>query len=202
MKHMSERKPTPSICVYCGSRMGESPQYRQATEALGRQIGARGWRLVYGGGNVGLMGVVADAVLHAGGSVLGIIPESLMRREVGHLGLTELQVVQTMHERKQRMAESADAFIALPGGIGTLEELYEVWTWQHLGYHAKPVALLDVAGYYQHLLAFMQHAEAAGFVSADQQAALWVESDPTRLLDRLAQHLEPAAGRGGDYRRI
>lgn len=199
---MSKRKPTPSICVYCGSRMGESSQYRQAAEELGRQIGARGWRLVFGGGNVGLMGAVADAVLQAGGSVLGIIPESLMRREVGHLGLTELQVVQTMHERKQRMAESADAFIALPGGIGTLEELYEVWTWQHLGYHDKPVALLDVAGYYQHLLAFMRHAEAEGFVSPDQQAVLWVESDPARLLDRLAQHVGPLNSPAGDYRRI
>ncbi|MFM2056883.1 MAG: hypothetical protein RLY71_1268 [Pseudomonadota bacterium] len=183
--------------------MGESPQYRRAAEELGRQIGARGWRLVYGGGNVGLMGVVADAVLKAGGSVLGIIPESLMRREVGHLGLTELQVVQTMHERKQRMTESADAFIALPGGIGTLEELYEVWTWQHLGYHDKPVALLDVAGYYQHLLAFMRHAEQEGFVSPDQQAVLWVESDPARLLDHLAQHIKPLTSpAGGDYRRI
>lgn len=197
-------RPVPSICVYCGSRMGESPQYRQAAETLGHQIGARGWRLVYGGGNVGLMGVVADAVLQAGGGVLGVIPESLMRREVGHLGLTELQVVQTMHERKQRMAESADAFIALPGGIGTLEELYEVWTWQHLGYHDKPVALLDVAGYYTHLLAFMQHAEAEGFVSPDQQSVLWVDTDPGRLLDRIKQHTRrPAAGPPpGDYRRI
>ncbi|MEX8518031.1 MAG: TIGR00730 family Rossman fold protein [Leptothrix sp. (in: b-proteobacteria)] len=201
---MNQHRTTPiSICVYCGSRSGDDPAYLKAARALGQQIGARGWRLVYGGGNVGLMGAVADAALAAGAQVLGVIPDSLLRREVAHLGLTELQVVDTMHERKQGMAENSDAFIALPGGIGTLEELYEVWTWQHLGYHHKPVALLDVAGYYQHLLAFMRHAEAEGFVYADQQAALWVESDLTRLLDRLAEHFgrQDQPDRD-DYRRI
>ncbi|MEY4754544.1 MAG: hypothetical protein RJA44_2219 [Pseudomonadota bacterium] len=190
-----------SVCVYCGSRSGAQPEYVEAARTLGRLIGERGWRLVYGGGNVGLMGVVADAVLAAGAPVLGIIPDSLVRREVGHTGLTELRVVQTMHERKQLMAEQADAFIALPGGIGTLEELYEVWTWQHLGYHAKPVALLDVCDYYQHLLAFMRHTETEGFISAEQQAALWIETDPDRLLQRLAAHADQTRGRG-DYRRI
>lgn len=200
----NENTPVPSICVYCGSRSGERPDYRDAARNLGRQIGERGWRLVYGGGNVGLMGVVADAALQAGGSVIGVIPDSLLRREVGHRGLTELHVVQTMHERKQRMAELAHAFVALPGGIGTLEELYEVWTWLHLGYHTKPVALLDVAGYYQHLLAFMRHAETEGFLYPDQQAALWVDSNPTHLLDRLAEHLTGtgATELAGDYRRI
>jgi uncharacterized protein (TIGR00730 family) len=190
-----------SVCVYCGSRSGAQPEYVEAARTLGRLIGERGWRLVYGGGNVGLMGVVADAVLAAGAPVLGIIPDSLVRREVGHTGLTELRVVQTMHERKQLMAEQADAFIALPGGIGTLEELYEVWTWQHLGYHAKPVALLDVRDYYQHLLTFMRHTEAEGFISAEQQAALWIETDPDRLLQRLAEHDDQTRG-CGDYRRI
>lgn len=195
-----------SLCVYCGSRLGTDPAYRSAAETLGAEIGRRGWRLVYGGGNVGLMGVVADAVLQAGGTVLGVIPDSLLRREVGHRGLTELQVVETMHERKQHMAEQSDAFVALPGGIGTLEELYEVWTWQHLGYHSKPVALLNVAGYYQQLLDFMRHTEAQGFVDADQQKALWIDSEPTALLDRIARHLQPgspaARQADADYRRI
>ena len=193
-----------SVCVYCGSRVGVRPDYLAAAQALGQQIGARGWRLVYGGGNVGLMGAVADAALQAGAEVFGVIPDSLLRREVGHQGLSQLKVVQTMHERKQLMAEQADAFIALPGGIGTLEELYEVWTWQHLGYHDKPVALLDVAGYYQQLQAFMRHAEAEGFVSADQQAALWVEGDISRLLDRIAAQVQQQRGAppAHDYHRI
>jgi uncharacterized protein (TIGR00730 family) len=186
------------ICVYCGSRHGARPAYAQAATALGQAIAARGWGLVYGGGNVGLMGTVADAVLAGSGAVLGVIPQSLMDREVGHRGLTELVVVQTMHERKQRMAEAADAFIALPGGIGTLEELYEVWTWRHLGYHAKPVALLDVDGYYAHLLAFMRHAQDEGFLYAGQSEMLLVQSDPQALLDQLAVTLQ-GAGSAADY---
>lgn len=187
------------ICVYCGSRHGARPAYAQAATALGQAIAARGWGLVYGGGNVGLMGTVADAVLAGGGKVLGVIPQSLMDREVGHRGLSELVVVQTMHERKQRMAEAADAFIALPGGIGTLEELYEVWTWRHLGYHAKPVGLLDVDGYYGHLLTFMRHAQAEGFLYPGQADMLQVSADPVALLDRLVEGLPQAAA---DYRRI
>ncbi|EHR71827.1 TIGR00730 family protein [Burkholderiales bacterium JOSHI_001] len=192
--------PRPfSVCVYCGSRFGERPAYSQMAQALGTAIGARGWRLVYGGGNVGLMGTVADATLAAGGQVLGVIPDSLMRREVGHPALTELHVVQTMHQRKQLMAEHADAFVALPGGIGTLEELFEVWSWRHLGYHGKPLALLDVEGFYQPLLGFLQHTQAEGFVSAEQQAMLTVHTEPAALLDKLA-----AASPGGpaNYRRI
>lgn len=201
MTDTSQAQATPfSVCVYCGSRHGTRSSYVTAARTLGQLIGARGWRLVYGGGHVGLMGVVADAVLAAGGTVLGVIPDSLMRREVGHAGLTELQIVPTMHERKQRMADAADAFVALPGGIGTLEELYEVWTWQHLGYHDKPVALLDVAGYYQHLLAFMRHAENEGFVSPEQQQVLWIESDPARLLERLAAQVGQHTR--GDWRHI
>jgi uncharacterized protein (TIGR00730 family) len=192
--------PRPfSVCVYCGSRFGERTAYTQAAQALGRAIGERGWRLVYGGGKVGLMGVVADAMLAAGGPVLGVIPDSLVRREVGHAALTELHVVQSMHERKHLMAEHADAFVALPGGIGTLEELFEVWSWRHLGYHGKPLALLDVEGFYQPLLRFLQHTQAEGFVSAEQQAMLTVHTEVAGLLDSLA-----AAGPGGtaNYRRI
>jgi uncharacterized protein (TIGR00730 family) len=194
-----------SVCVYCGSREGHNPAYSEAAHLLGQAIGRQGWRLVYGGGRVGLMGIVADAVLAAGGKVLGVIPDSLMRREVGHAGLTELVVVQTMHERKQRMAEAADAFVALPGGIGTLEELFEVWTWQHLGYHHKPVALLNVAGFYQPLLQFMAHTQAAGFVSAEQMAVLQSHDSVESLVGTLAglwgnQNSAPA--QGTDFTRI
>lgn len=194
-----------SVCVYCGSREGHNPAYSEAARLLGLAIGHQGWRLVYGGGRVGLMGIVADAVLAAGGEVLGVIPDSLMRREVGHAGLTELVVVQTMHERKQHMAEAADAFVALPGGIGTLEELFEVWTWQHLGYHHKPVALLNVAGFYQPLLQFMSHTLEAGFVSAEQMAALQSHNSVDALIAALAARWEspdspPVAGT--DFTRI
>ncbi len=195
---MSPARPF-SVCVYCGSRTGAQEAYADAARALGTAIARRGWRLVYGGGNVGLMGIVADAVLAAGGSVCGVIPESLMRREVGHRGLQELHVVDTMHARKQRMAEASDAFVALPGGIGTFEELFEVWTWRHLGYHDKPVALLDVAGYWQPLLTFLQRTQAEGFVSAEQADMLIVEDGIEVLLDRLAGG---SSGQAGNYRRI
>lgn len=186
--------PSFSVSVYCGSRHGARPAYVEAARVLGTAIGARGWQLVYGGGKVGLMGEVADATLAAGGRVIGVIPESLMRREVGHKGLTELHVVPTMHQRKQMMAERADAFIALPGGIGTLEELYEVWTWRQLGYHDNPIGLLNTDGFYDGLLQFMQHTVAEGFLSAEQQAVLRVGRDPVALLDELAA----AAGPGRD----
>jgi uncharacterized protein (TIGR00730 family) len=174
-----------AVAVYCGSRYGDAPAFAAATRELGRLIGSDGATLVYGGGRVGLMGEVADAVLAAGGHVVGVIPQALMDREVGHLGLTELHVVQTMHERKQLMAERADAFIALPGGIGTLEELYEVWSWQQLGYHDKPVALLNVDGYYDAMLEFTRTMHVRGFVSDAQYAALLVDDDAPRLLARV-----------------
>ncbi len=188
--------PSFSVCVYCGSRHGARPAYTEAARALGRAIGSRGWQLVYGGGNVGLMGEVADAVLASGGRVVGVIPESLMQREVGHTGLTELHVVPTMHQRKQMMAERADAFIALPGGIGTLEELYEVWTWRQLGYHRQPIGLLNIDGFYDTLLAFMQQTVDEGFLSAQQLAAVEVGTDPVDMLLRLAQ---AAPRRSGDF---
>ena len=175
-----------SICVYCGSRHGARPAYTAAAVELGRAIGERGWQLVYGGGHVGLMGEVANAVLAAGGRVVGVIPESLDKREVGHRGLHELHVVPTMHARKQMMAERADAFIALPGGIGTLEELYEVWTWRQLGYHDQPIGLLNTAGYYDALLQFMAHSVQEGFLSPEQNAVVQVAKEPLPLLDALA----------------
>ena len=175
-----------TVCVYCGSRNGSSPAFRAAPQALGRLIGERGWRLVYGGGNVGLMGATADAALTAGAKVVGVIPERLLHLEVGHRELTELHVVPTMHERKRLMAEMADVFIAMPGGIGTFEELFEVWTWRHLGYHDQPIGLLNVEGFYDPLLAFMRHTLHAGFIDASQQAMLTVHDDPATLLDRLA----------------
>jgi hypothetical protein len=189
------------VCVYCGSRHGDDSAFTDAARALGRAIGERGWRMVYGGGKVGLMGEVADAALGAGAEVVGVIPDSLMRREVGHRGLSRLHVVPTMHERKQMMAEGADLFVALPGGIGTFEELFEVWTWRQLGYHDKPIGLLNVAGYYDPLLEFLQRTVDRGFLSAPQRAVLEVHADPVALLDRLgAQALR--VRRPDDYSRI
>lgn len=190
-----------SVCVYCGSRFGGSAAFRAAAEAMGRTIGERGWRLVYGGGNVGLMGAVADAALAAGAEVVGVIPERLVGLEVGHRGLTTLHVVETMHERKRLMAELADVFVALPGGIGTFEELFEVWTWRHLGYHDQPIGLLNVEGFYDPLLAFMRQTEAAGFVDGTQQRMLTVGAEPIELLDRLAAEAGRAT-RPEDFSRV
>ena len=187
-----------SVCVYCGSRPGELPAYAEAARTVGTEIGRRGWQLVYGGGRAGLMGEVADAALVAGAQVIGVIPESLMGRELGHRGLTELHVVQTMHERKTLMAERSDAFVALPGGIGTFEELFEVWTWRQLGYHVKPLGLLNVAGYYDALLGFLAHSREHGFMTTAQTELLHVGDDPTALLQHLVD-LAPQVS--GDYRR-
>ena len=190
-----------SLCVYCGSRPGASAAYAEAARTIGHEIGRLGWQLVYGGGRAGLMGVVADAALDAGASVIGVIPQSLMERELGHRGLTELHVVETMHQRKTMMAERSDAFLALPGGIGTFEELFEVWTWRQLGYHDKPLGLLNVAGYYNALLGFLRHSETQGFMAAAQTELLLVGSDPLALVDRLGA-LAALATAPDDYRRI
>jgi uncharacterized protein (TIGR00730 family) len=194
------KPPALSICVYCGSRHGARSAYTQAAQALGQAIGQRGWQLVYGGGKVGLMGEVADATLAAGGRVVGVIPQTLQDREVGHPGLSELHVVQTMHQRKQLMAERADIFIALPGGIGTLEELYEVWTWRQLGYHDQPIGLLNTEGYYDALLAFMDHTVAEGFLSPEQRTHVQLGQDPVALLEQLAAGVAEARG-ADDYSR-
>ena len=199
---MNSNPPPLSICVYCGSRHGAKPAYAEAARRLGAAIGERGWQLVYGGGKVGLMGEVADAVLASGGRVIGVIPESLQKLEVGHLALHELHVVPTMHVRKQMMAERADAFIALPGGIGTLEELYEVWTWRQLGYHASPIGLLNVGGYYDDLLRFMRHTVVEGFLSPAQNEALLVGTEPEALLLALADRVETDRSAGGDFSRV
>jgi len=193
--------PALSLCVYCGSRTGADPAYASAAAAVGELIGRRGWRLVYGGGRAGLMGIVADAALAAGASVVGVIPSTLMERELGHPGLDELHVVETMHERKQMMAERSDAFLALPGGIGTFEELFEVWTWRQLGYHDKPVGLLNVGGYYDTLLDFLGITERQGFVQPAQRQLLQVDTDPAGLLAVLAEQAQGATA-PDDYRRI
>lgn len=175
-----------SLCVYCGSRNGNDPAHVAAAREVGRQIGVRGWQLVYGGGSTGLMGVVADAALAHGARVVGVIPSKLIQRELGHGGVSDLQVVDSMHERKHQMAAQSDAFIALPGGIGTMEEMFEVWTWRQLGYHHKALGLLNVAGYYDELLRFIDRSRDDGFLWPDVQELLRVDTEIPRLLDQLA----------------
>lgn len=179
------------ICVYCGSNPGRLPAYREAARELGYELVRRGLGLVYGGGGIGVMGAVADAVLERGGEVVGVIPHSLATREVAHAGLTDLQVVASMHERKARMAELADGFIALPGGWGTLEELFEMLTWAQLGMHEKPCGLLNVAGYFDHLGAFLEHAMEQRFVREENRPMVMMETEGTALLDRFAAYRAP-----------
>jgi uncharacterized protein (TIGR00730 family) len=184
-----------SVCVFCGSSPGHDPIHAEAARALGRTLAARGLTLVYGGGATGLMGLVADAALAAGGQVTGIIPRGLERRELAHRGLTRLEVVGSMHERKARMAALAEGFVALPGGMGTLEELAEILTWAQLGLHARPVGLLDVGGYYEPLVAFFDRAVAAGFLRPEHRALLAVERDPAALLARFDAWTPPVVER-------
>jgi uncharacterized protein (TIGR00730 family) len=174
------------VCVYCGSNVGARPGYARAAASLGAALVARGLELVYGGGQVGLMGVVADAVLGAGGRAVGVIPAALVARDVAHRGLSELKVVASMHERKAVMAELADAFVALPGGLGTLEEFSEAATWTQLGLHRKACGLLNVEGYYDALLALLDRAVADRFVRPAHRAIIVADADPGALLDRLA----------------
>ncbi len=185
MKH--PQNPLFSVCVYCGSRPGEQPVFEHAARNVGQWIGAHGGQLVYGGGQNGLMGVVADATLSAGGTVVGVMPQTLVDRECAKNDCTELHVVGTMHERKRLMMERADLFLALPGGVGTFEELFEVWAWHQLGYHNKPIGLLNVAGYFDPLLTFLTSAVHAGFISPWQMELIRVESDPKALLPTLVQ---------------
>lgn len=174
-----------SICVFCGASTGANPIYREAAITMGQTLAANGIRLIYGGGAVGLMGVVADATMAAGGEVIGIIPQSLKDSEIGHTGLTRLEVVDGMHARKARMAELSDAFIALPGGLGTLEELFEVWTWGQLGYHSKPLGLLDVNQFYGKLSHFLDHLVEEGFVKPQYRDMLQRSKSPSGLLQQL-----------------
>lgn len=176
------------LCVFCGSSKSADPGYADDAAALGRLLAQRGIGVVYGGGQVGLMGVVADATLAAGGEVIGVIPKHLMREEIAHAGLTQLHVVEDMHERKAMMAALSDGFVALPGGAGTLEELFEVWTWAQLGLHAKPVGLLDVRGYYRELRGFIQHMVDEGFLNRASRKLLTIETDAVALLDAFARH--------------
>ncbi len=175
-----------SLCVFCGSSAGASPAYARAAAALGELLAVRGTTLVYGGGKRGVMGVLADACLARGGTVVGVIPSHLWDLEVGHTGVSEMHVVASMHERKARMTELADAFLALPGGIGTMEEFFEVWTWGQLGLHAKPLGLLNAGGYFDPLIRFLDHMVDERFLGPDQRSAVLLDDDPARLLDRLA----------------
>ena len=175
-----------SICVFCGSNGGAQAAYLEAAEAVGRGLAQRGVRVVYGGGKVGMMGAVADAARAAGGEVIGVIPQAIFDLEIGHTGIDDLRVVGSMHERKALMAELSDAFIALPGGIGTLEEVFEVYTWAQLGIHTKPLGLLDVAGYFQPLVAFLDHAVRERFLRPEMRTLLAVSDDLDELLAALA----------------
>jgi uncharacterized protein (TIGR00730 family) len=179
------------VCVFTGSSPGANPAYAAAARALGAELAHRGLGLVYGGAGVGLMGILADATLAAGGRVVGILPRGLFRREVAHPGLSELRQVASMHERKAQMADLADAFIALPGGYGTFDELFEVVTWAQIGLHNKPIGLLDVDGYFDPLLALIRHAAAAGFIPSDHTHLLLHATGPAALLDRFAAYTTP-----------
>lgn len=173
------------LAVYCGSAMGSDPAFAEAALTLARAMAAEGVELVYGGGRLGLMGLVADAVLEAGGQVHGVIPEALVGHELAHTGLTQLFTVDTLSERKAKMTELADAFVALPGGIGTLDELFEAWSWNALGYHKKPFCLLNVEGYWDGLIAFLDHATQSGFMSPARRAQLLVAATPEQALEML-----------------
>jgi uncharacterized protein (TIGR00730 family) len=184
--------PINSICVYCGSSPGRIEAYGSAGCALAKSLVSRNIRLVYGGAGIGIMGMVADQVLKLGGQAIGVIPKALAHKEVAHKNLTELHVTQSMHERKMLMAELSDGFIALPGGIGTLEELFEIWTWAQLGFHNKPCGLLNIEGYYDSLIGFLDHVLAEQFVKKDHHAMLIVETNPDALLDRYINYQPPA----------
>ena len=180
------------LCVFCGANSGHDPRYGEAAAALGRGIAQAGLGLVYGGASIGLMGAVADAALAEGGEVIGVIPQTLVAREVAHHGLSDLRVVTSMHERKALMADLSDGFIALPGGVGTLEELFEVWTWSHLGLHRKPCGLLDVAGFYSSLGRFIDHVQQEGFLRDGVRNMLLMAEDPTQMIAAMRAYVAPA----------
>lgn len=184
-----------SVCVFCGSSSRATDAYFDAARRTGAEIARRGLRLIYGGASVGLMGALADAALHAGGAVIGVIPQSLVDKEVAHTRLTHQHVVESMHDRKALMSELADAFLALPGGLGTLDELFETLTWAQLGFHHKPVALLNAEGYFDSLLRFLDRAVEDGFLHPAHRGMIHVAADPAALLDSMLHHVPPAAGK-------
>lgn len=179
------------ICVYCGSNPGRNPEYARAADQLGHLLADNGIGVVYGGASIGIMGRVADAALAGGSEVIGVIPSALATREVAHSGLSDLHVVDSMHQRKQKMADLSDGFVALPGGWGTIEEIFEVLTWAQLGFHNKPCGLLNIAGYYDHLRAFLQHAMNEAFVRTAYEAMIMVEDDPNTLLTKFRNYQAP-----------
>ncbi|TDU71315.1 hypothetical protein EI77_02438 [Prosthecobacter fusiformis] len=183
------------IAIYCGSSGGHESLYRNAAEAVASFLAREGIGLVYGGGNVGLMGIIANAALKEGGEVIGVIPQALMDKELGHGGVTELHVVRSMHERKQLMVDLSDGFIALPGGFGTLDELFETLTWLQLSFHEKPVGLLNVNGFFDGLLTFLDHMTAQGFLKQEHRDCLLVSDDPAELLSKMRQFRPPELGK-------
>jgi uncharacterized protein (TIGR00730 family) len=182
-----------AVCVYCGSSFGAKPVYNEAAQAFGRALVQADLGLVYGGGKVGLMGVIADTVMAEGGRAIGVIPELLVDKEVGHNGLTELHVVPDMHHRKKMMADLSDGFVALPGGAGTLEELFEVFTWAQLGYHRKPVGILNIDGFYDPLITLLEHTVSEGFMRQTYLDMLQIDNDPVALIGKLQRYHAPAA---------
>lgn len=180
-----------SICVFCGSNFGTRLEYEMAARTTGAAIAASGLALVYGGAKVGLMGAVADGALAAGGRVIGVLPKALQEKELAHEGLSELHIVTSMHERKAKMAELADGFIALPGGAGTLEEIFEVWTWGQLGFHSKPLGFLNTEGFYNGLLSFLDHQTGEGFMKPEMRGIMLAETDPVRLLEAFSRYEPP-----------
>jgi uncharacterized protein (TIGR00730 family) len=191
-----------SLCVFCGSSLGVRPEYADAARTLGRTLAHAGIRLIYGGGRTGIMGALADSALAAGGEVVGIMPRGLWDREVGHTGLTSMHVVDSMHERKALMSEMGGGFLALPGGLGTLEELFEVWTWAQLGIHRKPCAVLNAGGYFDGMLAFLDHAVAERFVDPQYRGMLLVGDDIDALLGRMTAYRAPDVSRWLDKSKI
>ncbi|QGZ61021.1 LOG family protein [Paraburkholderia acidisoli] len=189
-----------AVCVYCGSSFGANPLYTEAAQAFGRALVAQDLALVYGGGKVGLMGVIADTVMQHGGRAIGVIPELLVDKEVGHAGLTELHVVPDMHHRKKMMADLADAFVAMPGGAGTLEELFEVYTWAQLGYHRKPVGVLNIGGFYDPLMTMLDHTVREGFMRETYLQMLQVDGNAESLLAKLAAYRAPEKDKWADLR--
>ncbi|MCT4654882.1 MAG: TIGR00730 family Rossman fold protein [Cohaesibacter sp.] len=184
-----------SICVFCGSNWGNRDDYKKAATELSREIASRGYKLVYGGANVGLMGACADAALEAGGEVIGILPRALQDKEVGHTGLTELHLVDSMHERKNLMVDLSDGFISIPGGAGTMDEMFEVWTQGMLGWHEKPSALMNVAGYYDDLIAFLGKTAKEGFVRNSHLDMMIIDTDAKRILDRMESYQAPTVSK-------